>query len=155
MGFNNGRERRKFEDEWKILRERYREAGFSEDGIDAMRAFDEDAYRSRRRFEEHNQPLPAEDFIESGSVNRRTLFDKFETLTVSFDENSFPGRHAWADAVGDPALSSKLKRLKDDDLELLTLFAIEGYTQPEIARLLGCSQQNISKRLGVITKKIK
>jgi RNA polymerase sigma factor (sigma-70 family) len=155
VGFNNGRERRKFEELWKKLREQYISAGFSDEGIAAMRAFDEDAYRSRRRFEEHNQPLPSEDFADDGPRNRRTLFDKFEGFAVSFDEDSFVGRHSWVDAVGDPDLSSKLKRLSDDDLELLTLYVIEGYSQPEIARLLGCTKQNISKRIRGIVKKIK
>jgi DNA-directed RNA polymerase specialized sigma24 family protein len=155
MSFNNGRERRKFEDEWQKLREMYRQAGLSEEGIEAMRAFDEDAYRSRRRFEEHTQPLPTEDFGDEDSENRTTLFQKFESLLTSFDENDFTGRYAWVDSIADSILTSKLKHLKDSDLELLTLYAIDGYSQPEIAGLLGCTQQNISKRLGAITKKLR
>ena len=129
MGFNNARERRKFEKAWKTLRKQYRDAGFSEEGINAMRAFDEDAYRGERRFYEHTCPLP-------------------EDIAVPFDESCLTGRHAWADAIDDPALAFGLKQLTRDDLELLTLFAFESYSQPEIARLLGCTQQNISKRIG-------
>ena len=88
MGFNNGKERRKFEDAWKILRQQYRDAGFSEQGIDAMRAFDEDAYRSRRRFEEHTQQFPSEEFTDGTPQNWRSVFAKFENLSTSFDENS-------------------------------------------------------------------
>ena len=152
MGFNNGKERRKFEDEWKKLRRQYHDAGFSEQGIDAMRAFDEDAYRSRRRFEEHTQPFPEEDFRVDGGGNKRSLFDKFTTLCASFDESSFTGRFAWVDAVENPALASGLKRLNSDELELLTLYAIESRNQQEIAQLLECSQKTISSKLTRIKK---
>ncbi len=154
MGFNNGKERRKFEDEWRKLRQQYRDAGFSEQGINAMRAFDEDTYHSRRRFEEHTQPFPEEDFRVDGGGSKRSLFDKFTTLSASFDENSFTGRFAWVDAVDDPKLATGLKRLNRDDLELLTLYAIESRSQPEIARILGCSQKNISTKLTRIKKVI-
>ena len=155
MGFNNGKERRKFEDEWKKLRQQYRDAGFSEQGIDAMRAFDEDAYRSRRRFEEHTQPFPEEDFRVDGGGSKRSLFDKFTTLSTSFDESSFTGRFAWVDAVDNPALVTVLKRLNSDDLELLTLYAIEGHSQTEIALLLGFTKQYVSKRIRAIAEKLK
>ncbi len=152
MGFNNGKERRKFEDEWKKLRQQYREAGFSEHGIDAMRAFDEDAYRSRRRFEEHTQPLFSEDVGGGAPLYGQSIFTKSNNYSTSFDENSFTGRHAWVDAVDDPALASSLKRLNDEDLELLTLYAIEGRSQPENARLLGCDQSVVSRKLSRIKK---
>ena len=139
MGFNNAKERRKFESEWIMLCEKYRKAGFSEEGINAMRAFDEDQFRQRRRFEEHNQPLPEVDFGENGSENRSSLFERFENLTVSFDENCFTGRYAWVETISDYSLASGLKRLPERDLELLTLAAIEGYSQREIARLWGCN----------------
>ncbi len=152
MGFNNEKERRKFEDAWKKLRQQYRDAGFSEQGIDAMRAFDEDAYRSRRRFEEHTQPLPSDDFSDGTFYNNHSVYSKGMNLTTSLDESSFTGRHVWVDAVDDPALASGLKRLNRNDLELLTLYAIEGRSQPEIARLLGCDQSVISRKLSRIKK---
>jgi DNA-directed RNA polymerase specialized sigma subunit len=152
VGFNYARERRKFENEWVKLREQYQTTGFSEENIMAMRAFDEEAFRSQRRYENHSQELPSEDFGEDGSENRTNLFGKFEGLSVSFDESSFGGRYAWVDEIGDPTLTHRLKQLKESDLELLTLFAIEGYGQPDIAHLLGCSQQNISLKMTRIKK---
>jgi DNA-directed RNA polymerase specialized sigma24 family protein len=140
-------ERRKFENEWVKLREQYRAAGFSDEGIDAMYAFDEKAYRSARRFAEHTQDLPSEDIGEDDDDNRSTLFGKFGNLAVTFDESDFDGRYAWVDTVSDPDLASRLKLLKDSDLELLTLFAIEGYSQTEIARIQGCSQKVVSVKI--------
>ena len=155
MGFNYGKERRQFEAEWVKLRRQYREAGFPEDKIDAMYAFDEKVFRQRRSYENHNQPLPSEDFGEDDSENRTSLFGKFESLAVSFDDSEFDGRFDWVDTVSDPALTYRLKQLKQADLELLTMIAIEGYSQSEAARLLGCSQKNISLKMTRIKKFLK
>ena len=115
-----------------------------------MRTFDEEAFRSGRRFAEHNQWLPHEDLYGDGTRNRKSLYEKYENLTVSFDESGFTGRYAWVDAIDDPALALGLKRLSHDDLELLTLYTIEGYSQPEIARLLKRDQSVISRKLARI-----
>jgi len=155
VGFNYAKERRKFEDEWVKLRKQYRETGFSEEGIAAMRTYDEEVFRQQRRFDNHSQELPTEDFGEDGSENRTSLFEKFESLAVTFDESSFEGRYAWVDSVSDPKLAAKLKRLKEKDLELLTLYAIDGYSQPEIARLLCRGQATISEKLTRIKKLLK
>ena len=40
MSFNNGNERRKLNAKWEHLRVQYREAGMSEDAIQAMYEFD-------------------------------------------------------------------------------------------------------------------
>ena len=40
MSFNNGKERRKLNAKWEHLRVQYREAGMSEDAIQAMYEFD-------------------------------------------------------------------------------------------------------------------
>lgn len=121
MGFNYAKERREFEDEWKKLRQQYREAGFSEDKIDLMYAFDDEAFRKRRGYVNHNQLLPPEDFGEDGSEHRTSLFKKFERLAVAPDEGAFASRSNWVDAISDPALTYRLKQLKQTDLELLTL----------------------------------
>ena len=147
MGFNYAKERRKFEDEWVKLRGQYRAAGFSEEGIAAMREFDEEMFRSQRRYDNHSQELPIEDFGEDDSENRTSLFGKFESLTASFDEGNFDGRYAWVETIDDPALASKLKLLKESDLELLTLMVVDGYGQREIARMLGFNHNAIWKKI--------
>ena len=152
MSFNNALNRRKFEEEWKKLRVQYREAGFSEESIQAMRAFDEEAYRSDRRYADHNQELPSEDFGDDDGESATILFSKFESLSVSFDESHFESRYAWVDTVSDQGLARRLKCLKEKDLELLTLIVVDGYRQPEISRLFGCSQQNISLKITRIKK---
>jgi predicted DNA-binding protein YlxM (UPF0122 family) len=39
-----------------------------------------------------------------------------------------------------------LKRLNENDLELLTLFAFDGYTLTEIGMIYRCTPQNIYKK---------
>jgi len=85
-------------------------------------------------------PLPA-------AFQIRACISSSGSLTVTFDESDFGGYLSWIETLDTPDLAARLKRLKADDLELLTQFAIEGYSQSEIARLMGCSQQNVSLKI--------
>lgn len=146
MGFNYAREKRRFDAEWQKLTEQYREAGFDDAGIQAMRDFDWELFRQRRTYENSVQTLPSEVIDNIDDKSRSTLFIKFSSLTVCFDEESFTGRYDWIEAIDEPILSEKLAILSDDDKELLTLLTFDEYTQAEIAEIQGCSQQAVSKR---------
>ncbi len=50
MSFNNGNERRKLNAEWEHFRVQYREAGMSEDAIQAMYEFDLSVLNSERAY---------------------------------------------------------------------------------------------------------
>ena len=50
MSFNNGNERRKLNAKWEHLRVQYREAGMSEDAIQAMYEFDLGVLNSERAY---------------------------------------------------------------------------------------------------------
>lgn len=147
MGFNYGRERQKFEDNWRKLRIQYRAAGLSEDQVDELYTFDNDVFREQRRYENHRQSLPSEELSDDDQGSMASLFRKFEQLSDTFDESSFSGAFAWVDTISDAKLTYRLKQLRQADLELLTLLAVNGYTQSEIARLQGCSKNAISKKV--------
>jgi RNA polymerase sigma factor (sigma-70 family) len=53
------------------------------------------------------------------------------------------------------ALSSFLKQLNPSDIELITLYAYDGYTVTEIAQLLSVTQPTISKKITRIEKYLK
>ena len=90
---------------------------------------------------------------ESG---RNPLFEKFrDVLSVDNSEELLQSRHDWVEKIDDPKLAKKLKKLSHDDLELLTLFAFDGYSQNEIAAFFSVSQQAISKRINRIKKYLK
>ena len=84
-----------------------------------------------------------------------TLFQKFIALSSSLDEDQLLGRYAWVEMIDDPLLVKSLRQLNKQDLELLTLFAIERHTQAEIGHMLGRSQSAVSRKISRIKKFIK
>lgn len=59
-------------------------------------------------------------------------------MSVDNSEELLQSRHDWVEKIDDPKLAKKLKKLSHDDLELLTLFAFDGYSQNEIAAIFFC-----------------
>lgn len=155
MGFYYAKEKKKFDYEWNRLRKEYADAGMSLSAIEAIHDYDWESFLSRRIYENHTQPLP--DAFLSGEVEgqRSKLFKKFSSLSAAFDEEDFSGRYAWIDSIGDEVLSRKLAILPVKDLELLTLYAIAGYTQTEVALLVGRDQSVISRKLNRIKNFLK
>ncbi|NCC68319.1 sigma-70 family RNA polymerase sigma factor [Oscillospiraceae bacterium CM] len=154
MGFNNAAERKKFEQRWAILRKKYRKAGMSKENIDTLYEFDSAAFLSERRYRERTQPLPTESISEDED-EMSGLFKKFDLLKVSFSESDFSGRHSWIETVYDCELFSKLSALSSEDVELLTLYVFDEYTQSEIATRIGISQRGVGKRIERIKRFLK
>ena len=137
MSWHNGSEWKKQIAREQRLAEEYRAAGMTEEQIAAIAAFDREALRSDRRFYRHTQALyPGLGPLES--VPEPWYED---------EEGGLSGRMDWLEEIADPLLLAALRELHPDMLEILTLYVFEGYTQPEIARKLGCTHQNISGRL--------
>lgn len=155
MGFNYSREKLIFDREWEKLRGQYKKAGMNDESIQELYDFDWSWFRMRRNYENRVQAMPEEEIDEQNAETRSNLFQRFTSLYTSFDEIELSGRYAWIDTISDDALSRKLRDLSEDELELLTLLAIEGYTQREIARKVHCSQNAISKRLIKIKRILK
>ena len=55
MRFNNGLERKRFENNWEKLHIEYRQDGMDEEAIEAMYEFDLEQYRGQRNYCFHNQ----------------------------------------------------------------------------------------------------
>jgi DNA-directed RNA polymerase specialized sigma24 family protein len=89
---------------------------------------------------------------EANPCNRSALMKKFESLSSSFDECDFTGRHAWIDTIDDPRLIVVLKKLTEKELDVLTYLILEEHSQAELAQKWGCSQKAISKQLHKIKK---
>jgi RNA polymerase sigma factor (sigma-70 family) len=64
-------------------------------------------------------------------------------------------RYGWMDEIDSCQLSSFLKKLNQSDIELITLYAFDGYTVTEIAQLLSVTQPTISKKITRIQKNLK
>ncbi len=151
MGFNYSTERKKFEREWKKIREEYLEAGMSESSIMQLYQFDLAAFYSNRRYIMHTQSLPDLNDPERIEKSGR-LYQKFQNLSYTVDENSLSGHYAWIDTIDSPTILRRLRRLNSKDVEVLTLYAIDGFNQQEIAQIIGCHQTVISRRIKKIKK---
>ena len=62
-------------------------------------------------------------------------------------------QEAWVDEIENEQLHEVLILLSDDDIELLTLYVMEGFNQTEIAVMLNISQQAVAKRIAKIKVK--
>lgn len=158
MGFNYAKEKKQFDREWEKLRKEYADAGMAPSAIESMRAYDWEYFLSRRTYESHTQPLPEATLRndEEGQQNiPAVLLRKFSALTTSFDVEDFCGRYAWVDTIGSVELAAKLALLTDKDLELLTLYIIEGHSQAEIAQIQRRDQSVISRKIKRLKKFLK
>ena len=150
MGFYYLTEKRKFDKEWEKLRAEYEAAGMDEESIEKMKAFDWGWFCSRRVYENHTQSLPDPEGYDDDE--KSVLFRKFAALSVFFDENQSTDRFAWVEYIEDEALYERLRSLSFNDLVLITMIAMEGYTQAEVARLRGVSRSAITQQMNKIKK---
>ena len=132
MPYHHGSERKKFEARQDALREQYQQADMPEADIQALYQLDLQEFLSERRYREHTQAFDVKNLPESRTDNSSCLL--------------------WVEEVDDPALAERLKVLSQKDLEVLTLYMLEGYSQIEIASRLNLSQQNISRRIARLKK---
>ena len=147
MAWNNGIERRKFEEEQEKFAAEYRAAGMTEEQIGQMYQFDLDEFNSRRRFCEHVQQFP-ENLLEESEDDKSPLLEKFlGKLSGELSTGSFKDRYWWIEEIDDPSLSKEIKALPREDIELITLYVFEEFTQAEIAEILGVNQSTICRRL--------
>jgi len=128
MPYNHGLERKKFEARQRALRRKYQQAGMPEPDIQALHQLDLREFLDERRHREHTLPLSEAGATASG-------------------RSEGGSRYMWIEEIGDPALAGRLKALPEEDLEIITLYVIDDYSQTEIAASLGITKQAISKRI--------
>ena len=152
MGLNFGREYRKFYEKQEKLREQYRKAGMSEEQIQAMYEFDLQAFRSDNRFKAHSFPLDIDPDAVLASGKSKSLLRFLDALSVNMTPwQSEP--YGWIEEISSENLVRTLKKLSDEDLELLNRYAMLEQTQREIAAENGLSQTGVSYRLSQLKKK--
>ena len=131
--YHHGAERKKFEAHQRSLRELYQQAEMPEVLMQTLYQLDLQEFLDERRHREHTQPLPNADIPVCGCAE-------------------WQSRYMWVEEISDPVLAERLKRLPQLDLEILTLYIFEGYSQMEIAASLGIYQQKISRRITRLKK---
>ena len=159
MGFNNGLERKKFEAMWKKLRAEYAAAGMDEAAIEELYQFDLDTFRSDRRYGEHTQAMPSQQFEDDGDPadesNSALLVKFIDSFAVAPRDTDEGNRYGWLDEVESEEVSRALRSLSSQQIEILTLVAFEGYSATEAGRLLGMTQQGVSWHISKMKKILK
>ena len=150
MSFNNGNERRKLNAKWEHLRVQYREAGMSEDAIQAMYEFDLGVLNSERAYITNTMTVSgAADDCAAKETSDFKQYEKAVTVTDTYHETK--SRFGWIGEIENERLLAGLENLSEDDLKLLTLYVYEGYTESEISKVFSISQPAIHKRIEKIT----
>lgn len=154
MSFNNGLERKKFNLVQKKCRCEYLAAQMSEESIGEMYEFDLALFNSNRRYCEHTQPLISSGVDVGEEDNEKNLpFLKFEkSLSFRDDTSIYHSRYWWVQEIESPALSKWLNLISKEDLELLTMIVVDGYTQQEVAEIQGVNQSVVSRKLKRLKK---
>lgn len=139
MAYNHGVAKAIFEAEWKKKAAEYRKHGMPEEKIASMREFEEEVFKSDRKFyegltdyilDEHSPDLIYED---------------------TYQINDF----MWLDLIEDEEVYKQLMALPKEWLVIFTLNKLEGYTQKELSSIFSTTQQNISLRIGKIAEILK
>lgn len=119
MSWNNGYERRKFEQEQKAQAKEYRKCGMNEEQIQAMYLQDLQEYRNNRVYAIH---IPSIEELESdGEESRNVLHKKFLLSMTCTMDMSECGRYGWIDEIENNALYCAICKLNTNQKELLTL----------------------------------
>lgn len=136
----------------------YAAAGMSKADIEEMYQFDLDMFRSERRYAEHTQGMPFQKFDDgdtAGEGNSALLMKFFDALAVMPKESDETDRYAWLDEIESEEVSKALRKLSQQQIEILTLVVFEGYTATETGRILGLTQQGVSWHISKIKKVLK
>ena len=150
MSFNNGNERRKLNAKWEQLRVQYREAGMSEEAIQAMYEFDLGVLNSERAYDANTVAVyDGEDNVDARKAADLKQYEAAITVTDTYHETK--SRFGWIGEIENERLLAGLENLSEDDLKLLTLYVYESYTESKISKVFSISQPAIHKRIEKIT----
>ena len=144
MSFNNGNERRKLNAKWEQLRVQYREAGMSEEAIQAMYEFDLGVLNSERAYDANTVAVcDGEDDVDARKAADLKQYEAAITVTDTYRETK--SRFAWIGEIENERLLAALESLSELDLKILTLYVYAGYTESEIAMALESKRITIHK----------
>ena len=96
--------------------------------------------------------LTVSDTTDDSTATETSDFKQYEkAITVTDTYHETKTRFAWVGEVQDERLHTGLEKLSDEDLKLLTLYAVSGFNEYEIAKVFRLSQPAIHKRIAKIT----
>ena len=155
MGFNYGLEKKNFDSQWAVTRKQYEDAGMSSEAIQAMYDYDWSVFNATRAYQNHTQEIAAPSFEQSEEAYSPLMNKYQEAISVTEHYRETKSRFTWIGEIEDERLLSALENLKDEDLEIITLYAYEGYDITEISKAYGVSRPTISIKIKRITNFLK
>ena len=109
MSFNNGNERRKLNAKWEQLRVQYREAGMSEEAIQAMYEFDLGVLNSERAYDASTVAVcDGEDDVDARKAADLKQYEAAITVTDTYHETK--SRFGWIGEIENERLLLKAYR---------------------------------------------
>ena len=138
-----------------MTRKQYEDAGMSNEAIQAMYDFDWSVFNANRSYQNHTQEIAAPSF-EQSEESYSPLMNKYqEAVSVTDTYHETKSRFAWIGEIENEQLLTALETLKTEDLEIITMYAYEGYDITEISKVYGVSRPTISIKIKRITKFLK
>ena len=140
MSWNDGYERKKFEQEQKAQAKVYRKCGMSEEQIQAMYLLDLREYRNNRNYATHIQSI--EELESDGEESRNVLHRKFLLSTTCTMDLSECGRFGWIDEIENAALYIAISKLTAEQKELYTALLNFGAS---VQKVLGYDDDTVDQ----------
>ena len=138
-----------------MTRKQYEDAGMSSEAIQAMYDYDWSVFNANRSYQNHTQEMAAPSF-EQSEESYSPLMNKYqEAVSVTDTYHETKSRFAWIGEIENEQLLTALEILKTEDLEIITMYAYDGYDITEISKVYGVSRPTISIKIKRITKFLK
>ncbi len=157
MSWNNGYERKKFEERMAKQAKEYRKAGMTEEQIKAMYEFDLAQFNSDRAFYTHTQPLDIHESNDEGEEVEDSFVREFIDVFSVSDEDEYlanSSRFGWIETIENPALARELLGMSSLDKEIITRTVFEGYKLKDLVSVLNVPYRTLKYHYSGIRGKI-
>ena len=153
MKYNNSANRQRFENEQRKLAKWYRAHSMTDEAIQSMYEYDLGVLNSERRYIEHKarvEEITAYDKL-TGAAHYMDMDEcegKSETIPFSYRNRE------WLQEIEDKRLYRLLTSLSDDYIMILSM-KMDGYSDTDIASIIGCCNSAVSHKMARIRSKLK
>lgn len=153
MKYNHSAMRQRFMREQKMLAQKYRAAGMSEEAIREIHEFDLSVFRSNRN-----------NLAHKAEIEEMTACDRVTGESHYMDMDEFPAVDAmpitshrdkrWIEEIANIDLYNTIKSFNDKYIEIISM-KMDGITDAKIAATLGCERSTVTHKIALIKNILK